>query len=77
MILSKKIRLFPTAEQQELIWKHIGHCRYIWNYMLDLQEKRYRNGEPHLSAYDMNRLLTPLKQDGEHQWLADVSLASL
>lgn len=77
MIKSFKIRLYPTKEQETLMWQHIGSCRYIWNYMLDLQQKRYEQGEKHLSAYDMINCLKPLKNDGEHEWLYEVSNASL
>lgn len=72
-----KIRIYPTKEQEKLIWQHIGSCRYIWNYMLDLQIERHKNGEPYLSGYDMVNLLTSLKKDGEHNWLKDVSNDSL
>lgn len=77
MIKSYKIRLYPTKEQEVLMWKHIGACRYIWNYMLAYQQEQYANGEKHLSAFDMIKLLTPLKKDGEHEWLCEVSNASL
>lgn len=77
MIKSYKIRLYPTKEQEAMMWKHIGACRYIWNYMLAYQQEQYANGEKHLSAFDMIKLLTPLKKDGEHEWLCEVSNASL
>lgn len=72
-----KVRIYPTKEQEQLLWKHIGACRFIWNYMLDLQNKRYEQGEKHLSAFDMINLLKPLKNDGEHEWLYEVSNKSL
>lgn len=77
MIKSFKIRLYPTQDQEQLMWKHIGCCRYIWNYMLALQRQRYENGEKYLSAFDMVNQLKPLKTDGEHGWLYDVANASL
>lgn len=77
MIKSFKIRIYPTKAQEALIWKHIGSCRYIWNWMLAKQEELYAAGEKHLSSFDMIKLLTPLKNDGEHGWLYDVSNASL
>ena len=45
--------------------------------MLELQQNRHSEGLKHLSAYDMIKLLTPLKNDGEHVWLYDVSATSL
>ena len=77
MIKSFKIRIYPTKAQEELIWKHIGSCRYIWNWMLAKQKELYAAGEKHLSSFSMMKLLTPLKNDGEHEWLYDVSNASL
>ena len=77
MIKGFKIRIYPTKDQEQLMWKHIGCCRYIWNYMLELQEARHKNGEKHLSGFDMIRLITPLKRDGNHDWLYEVSNTSL
>lgn len=77
MIKSYKIRIYPTKAQEQLMRKHIGACRYVWNYMLDYQQKLYEAGEKHLSAFSMIKLLTPLKNDGEHNWLYEVSNASL
>ena len=76
MIKTYKIRLYPTKEQELLMWKHIGACRFVWNYMLAKQEELYKQSEKHLSAFSMMKLLTPLKNDGEHQWLYDVSNTS-
>ena len=73
MIKSFKIRIYPTKTQEDLIWKHIGSCRYIWNWMLAKQKELYAAGEKYLSAFGMIKLLTPLKNDGEHEWLSDVS----
>lgn len=77
MIKSFKIRLYPTKEQETAIWQHIGSCRYIWNWMLNKQQEVREQGGKHLSAFDMINLLKPLKNDGEHEWLYDVSSASL
>lgn len=77
MIKSYKIRLYPTKEQQQLMWKHVGSCRFIWNWMLAKQEGLYKQGEKHLSAFDMMSLLTPLKKQEEYLWLKEVSNTSL
>lgn len=77
MIKSFKIRLYPTKEQEQLMWKHIDACRYIYNYMLAKQKEVHQAGEKYLSHFSMINLLKPLKNDGEHQWLYEVSHASL
>ena len=76
MIKSYKIRLFPTKEQEQKILQHIGACRYIWNWMLTKQKEVYELEHKHLSAYDMINLLKPLKNDGCHDWLYQISNAS-
>lgn len=73
MIKSFKIRLYPTKSQEELMWKHIHASRFIYNYMLALQNMRYETGQKHLSAFDMNKLLTPLKKQDGFEWLKEVS----
>lgn len=77
MIKSLKIRLYPTKSQEQLMWKHVGACRFIWNYMLETQQSNYEQGGRYLSAYDMINLLKPLKNDGGHDWLYEVSNTSL
>lgn len=73
MIKGIKIRLYPTKAQEELMWKHVHASRFIYNYMLALQNERYENGEKHLSAFDMNYLLATLKKQDGFEWLNDVS----
>lgn len=72
-----KLRLYPTKEQERKMWQHVGSCRFVWNYMLALQEERYKAGEKHLSGFDMMKELTKLKHDGEHEWLNEVSSNSI
>jgi len=68
-----KIRIYPTREQEKDIWQSIGASRWIWNHMLDVQEENYANGGKFISAYSMNKLLTPLKKQTELVWLNEVS----
>lgn len=72
-----KVRLFPTPEQEKLLWKHIHACRFLWNYMIDIQEDNYKNGGKYLKAFDMCKKLTEIKNDGVHNWLYEVSNCSL
>ena len=74
---SLKIRLYPTPEQEILMWKHIHASRFIWNYMLSVQKERYAKGEKHLTAFDMNYLLTSLKKQDEYNWLNEISYKTL
>ena len=60
---SFKIRLYPTKQQEELMWKHINHCRFIWNYMLAMQFDNYQNGNKLVSYSKMCKELTKIKQE--------------
>lgn len=77
MIKSFKIRLYPTKEQERLLWKHIGACRFVYNYMLEKQQDLHNMGEKRLSHFDMNNLLVSLKSEVQYNWLCEVSGVSL
>lgn len=77
MLKGYKIRIYPTKEQKQKLLQHIGARRFIWNYMLDLQERRYVNGDSHLSAFGMHKLLTSLKKQESFAWLNNISNTSL
>lgn len=77
MIRGYKIRIYPTKDQEKLMWKHINACRFIWNYMIETQQKTRDSGGKYISAFGMINLLKPLKNDDEHNWLYEVSNHSL
>lgn len=77
MMRTYKIRLFPTKEQEELIYKHIGCCRFIWNWMLETQINYYKESKRHYSFYDLTKMLSYLKKQEEYIWLNEVSNKSL
>lgn len=77
MIKGYKIRIYPTKEQEQKMWRHIGASRWIYNFMLAEQQRRYQAGEMHMSAFDMSRYVTALKQMPEYTWLNEVSAHTL
>jgi putative transposase len=77
MKTSYKIRLLPSKEQESLFYQHIGCCRYVWNWALDKQMKYYESSKKRYSPVDLGKMLTQLKSDGHHDWLYQISNASL
>ena len=77
IIKGYKIRLYPTKEQEELFLKHIGCCRYIYNYLLECQNNEYKLNNKHISRFDMMEITKNLKYDGQHDWLQEIANASL
>lgn len=77
MIKGYKIRIYPNKEQKILIEKHIGACRFIWNYMLNLQNENYKKEHKILTYTFMCNNLTGLKKQKDYLWLNEVANASL
>jgi len=77
MIKSYKIRLIPTPEQEQMMWDSVNASRFVWNWGLAYQMGRFENGEKHLSAYDLKKVLTQLKTQDENSWLRNISNKTL
>lgn len=77
MIKSFKIRIYPTKEQEQLMWEHVHAARWLYNFLLETQIRRYQNGGKHMTAFDMNRFVTSIKKQPEYAWLNGVDSNSL
>ena len=74
---SYKYRIYPNREQQELINKHIGCCRYVYNLCLEKKINAYKTSKKNLSKFDLTKLLPPLKKEQETSFLKEVNAQSL
>ena len=72
-----KYRLYPNKSQEELILKHIGCCRYIYNYGLEKKIKVYQESKQGLSRFEIQSDLVSLKKQEETSWLKEVNSLSL
>lgn len=72
MILTKKVRLFPTQEQETKLWQSVGTARFIYNWTLAKQQENYKNGGKFIKDNDLRKEITLLKKN-ELSWLNDVS----
>lgn len=72
MILSKKVRLYPTSEQEQKMWQSVGTARFIYNWTLNRQEENYKSGVKFLSDNELRKEITQLKKN-EFAWLNQVS----
>ena len=72
MILAKKIKLYPTEEQEQKLWQSVGTARFIYNWTLNRQEENYKNGDKFIKDSDLRKEITQLKKD-ELSWLNEVS----
>jgi transposase len=62
MIETFKYRLKPTPVQQELLNKHFGCVRKVYNMALDYKKKSYQAGEK-ISCYEIKKLLPAWKKE--------------
>ena len=63
MILGKKVRLYPTIEQEQKLWQSVGTARFIYNWTLARQEENYKNGGKFISDNDLRKELTIIKEN--------------
>src|SRR5690606_12445722 len=70
-------RIYPSKEQESLLSKHFGHCRFVFNRFLNERKEKYLNEKISLNYYDNATTLTQLKKDDEFVWLKEVNSQSL
>lgn len=72
MIISKRVRLLPTKEQEQKMWQSVGIARFIYNWTLNKQLTNYQNGGKFIQDGKLREELTQLKKN-ELSWLSEVS----
>jgi putative transposase len=72
-----KYRIYPNKQQQELLVKHFGCCRYIYNYALAKKIEHYTKEKKTLSRFEIQKDLVSMKTQKETEWLKEVNSQSL
>lgn len=72
-----RYKLYPNEEQKVLIAKHLGSCRFIYNYALAKKVKAYQVDGTNLSRFDIQADLPNMKKFDEYCWLKEVNSLSL
>src|SRR5574344_3106098 len=72
-----KYRLYSNEEQRVLIAKHLGCCRFLYNYDLDKKVKAYQKDKTNISRYQIQAELPTMKKSEKYCWLSDVNSLSL
>ena len=75
MLKASKYRIYPTKEQAELLNKHFGCVRFIYNLALETKQMAYAGNKINLSCFDLMKQLPDLKNECE--WLKEVNAQSL
>ena len=70
-------RIYPNKSQVKLLALFFGHCRFVWNYFLELKKKEYEENKKSLGYLECSQTLTKLKKEEKHLWLNQISSISL
>ena len=75
MLKGFKYRLYPNEEQKNLLEKHFGSVRFIYNLALETKMNAYNGNKVILSRMDLQKQVVDLKQDCK--WLKEINSQSL
>ena len=74
---SYKFRLCPNKSQIDLLSRHFGCARFVYNYFLNQRIEQYRLTGKSDNYYEQSKALTALKKKDETSWLKEVSAQTL
>jgi putative transposase len=63
-----KIRLYPTASQEDRLSVQFGCARFVWNLALSMKRAAWAQRKEGLSCYAIKSML-PVWKAGDHPWL--------
>jgi putative transposase len=72
-----RFRLYPNRKQTELLAKHFGCSRFVYNYFLNQRKEQYRLTGKSDNFYAQCKTLTTLKKQEETAWLKEVNAQTL
>lgn len=75
MLRAYKFRLYPNKNQEELLLKHFGSCRKVYNMVLDLHKQNYEQTGQNWNRYFYLNLLPQFKK--QMPFLKEVNAQSL
>lgn len=72
-----RFRIYPNASQKELLSKHFGCSRFVYNYFLNQRQEQYKENGKSDNYYAQAKVLTELKKQQETAWLKEVNSQTL
>lgn len=77
MLKAYKYKINPNQQQEELLQKFFGCCRFIYNWGLNKKTSAFKEHGEKVSYVELARELTTLKQQEDYQWLKEAPNESL
>ena len=72
-----KFRIYPTPEQETVLRKTIGSCRFVYNWALAQRREAWVQEKKSVNYPKTCKALTELKETPEREWLNEVSSVCL
>lgn len=72
-----RFRIYPKASQLDLLAKHFGCTRFVYNYFLNQRQKQYKEKGCSDNYYAQSKALTELKKQEKTSWLKEVNSQTL
>jgi putative transposase len=72
---SYQVRIYPNKLQSQQLKSMTGACRWLWNYLLELNIAEYEGNGKFIFFNDMSKLLPQLKN--QYPWLSEIPSNSL
>ena len=76
MLKAYKYRIYPNKQQEELIQKTFGCCRFVYNQTLAHRKELYETKKESMSKLDCNNYVNRILKK-EYEWLKEVDKFSL
>ena len=75
MLYVCRFKLYPMKKQIEFLNRQIGHCRFVYNKILEIAKKSYEKDSKKWNYYEYKKLLPRLKE--EYTFLKEANSQSL
>jgi putative transposase len=66
-----KVKFYPSKKQIELLEKHFGCNRFVYNWCLNKKTEEYNKNQKSISEAQLMRMITQLKKEKEFEWLKE------
>ncbi len=61
-----KYRIYPTKNQQNLLWKHANTLNWLYNYFLNQKIEAYKINKKNINRFDQQKQLVKLKKENDN-----------
>ena len=79
LLKSYKTEINPTENQASKIRNTIGVCRYVYNFFIAENQRRYTDGQKYMSGMEFSKWLNNeyIPRNPDKGWIKDVSSKSV